>query len=145
MSRQIKVSNTTHEKLNILKNVNRTGSFDGTIQMLMQGCVSELDVISRDQTAFEITYEGYGNIDEDKKTYQIFSENTREISFNELRKAEIGTTYEPELSNHMYYSYDIAQVVYTEKDFVVIKVTTFIELPWIYEEQHIRLLGVNLL
>ena len=145
MSRQIKVSNTTHEKLGILKDANRTGSFDGTIQMLMQGCVNELDIIEREQTALTLIYEGYGNINNNTKTYEVFDETTREVSFNELRKAEIGSTYEPELSNHMYYSYDIAQVVYTEKDFLVIKITTFTELPWMYDKISVRLVGVNLL
>ena len=145
MSRQIKVSNTTHEKLGILKDANRTGSFDGTIQMLMQGCVNELDIIEREQTALTLTYEGYGNVDESSKTYQILADNTTDISFNTLRKAEIGDSYEPELDNHMYYSYDIAQVVYTEKDFLVIKITTYTELPWVYEEKSVRLVGVNLL
>ena len=145
MSRQIKVSDTTHERLNIIKGVNKMGSFDATIFWMMQGCVDELDVIKRVQTAVTLIYDGYGNVDESKKKYEVFQTNTRDISFNELKKSDVGDMFQPELDNHMYYSYDIAQVVYTEKDFVVLKITTYTELPWIYEEMDINLIGVHLL
>ena len=144
--RQIKVSDTTHEKLQLIKEVNRTGSFDGAIFMMMQGCVDELNIIQRVQTALTLEYEGYGNVDEGSKTYEIFDTASRDITFSELRKAEVGDTYEPPVSNHMYYHYTIATVVYTEKDFVAVKLTTYEELPWYYHDMTThRLIGVNLL
>ena len=139
------MSNTTHEKLGIIKDANGTGSFDTAIRMMIQGCVNELDVIEREQIALTLTYEGYGNVDESSKKYEVFDFSELNVTFSQLRKAEIDTMYQPELGNHVYYSYDIAQVVYTEKDFLVIKITTYVDLPWVYEEKYVRLVGVNLL
>jgi len=146
MVRQIKVSDTTHEKLQLIKEVNRTGSFDGAIFMMMQGCVDELNIIQREQTALTLTYEGYGNINEEEKTYEVFDTQSIDIHFSDLRKAEIGDIYEPPLGDHIHYQYTVATVVYTEKDFVALKLTTFEELPWYYHDMTThRLIGVNLL
>ena len=148
MVRQIKVSDTTHEKLQLVKKVNKTGSFDGAIHWMMNygGCINELGVIQRQQTALTLEYEGYGNVNEENKTYEVFDSTERVITFSELKKADVGDTYEPPTSNHMYYSYTIATVVYTEKDFVALKLTTFTELPWYWQDMTTtRLIGVNLL
>lgn len=145
MVRMIKVADSTHEKLDLIKKTNRLGSFDGTIQWLIQGNVSELNVINREQVAFTLTYEGYGNVDPKTRTYEVFDEASVSITFKELKNADIGDIYEPPTGSNMYYSYSIAQVIYTEKDFVALKVTTYTYLEWLLDDTQVQLLGVNLL
>ena len=141
----IKVADSTHEKLNLIKKTNKLGSFDGTIQWLIQGNVNELNVINREQTAFTLTYEGYGNVDNTNRKYEIFDETSLEITYKMLKNAEIGDIYEPPVSNHTYYSYSIAQVIYTESDFVALKITTYTYLEWLLDDTAVSLIGVNLL
>lgn len=144
MSRQIKVCDSTHEKLHHIKKVNKTGSLDGAIIHMMQGAVDELDVIQREQTAVTLSYEGYGNLNPAKRTYEIFEQKTRDITFKELRNADIGDIYEAPVGNCMNYTYDIATVVYTDEDIVVLKIKTITELEWTAQADEIRLIGVTL-
>lgn len=144
MVRTIKIADSTHDKLTLIKKANRLGSFDGTIQWLIQGNVNELNVINREQIAFTLTYEGYGNVDMKTKSYEVFEETELNVTYKELKKAEIGDIYEPEISNNMYYSYSIAQVIYTESDFVALKITTYTYLEWLPDDTRIELIGVNL-
>lgn len=144
MVRMIKVADSTHEKLEMVKKTNRLGSFDGTIQWLLQGNVNELNVINREQVAFTLTYEGYGNVDMNTRTYEVFDEVELDVTFKELKKAEIGDIYEPETGNNIYYSYSIAQVIYTEENFVALKVTTYTYLEWLPDQTTVELIGVNL-
>lgn len=144
MGRQIKVCDSTHQKLHHIKKVNKTGSLDGAIIHMMQGAVDELDVIQREQTAVTLSYWGYGNLDNSKRSYEIFEELTLDITFKQLRDAEVGDVYEAPLGNHMNYTYDIATVVYTDEDIVVLKIKTITELPWTAMADEIKLIGVTL-
>lgn len=144
MSRQIKVSNTTHERLNLIKKANRTGSLDGAIIHMMQGAVDDLNVIQREQTALTLSYEGYGNVDHPNRTYDVFEQKTIDITYRQLRNAEIGDVYEAPLGNHMHYTYDIATVVYIDEDITILKIKTLTELPWVFQDTVIRLVGVTL-
>ena len=145
MPKQIKVADSTHEKLHLIKKVNRTGSLDGAIIHMMQGAVDELNVIKREQVALTLEYEGYGNIDEYDRKFEVFDSCSRDVTFKELKNSDVGDMFEAPLKNHMYYSYDIATVVYTDDELVVVKLTTITELPWVFNNTEIRLLGVNLL
>lgn len=144
MAKQIKVADSTHEKLHLIKKVNRTGSLDGAIIHMMQGAVNDLNVIQREQTAVTLTYEGYGNVDHPNRTYEVFEEKSVDITFRQLRNADVGDVFEAPLGNHMHYTYDIATVVYTDEDMVVLKIKTLTELPWIFHDTVIRLIGVTL-
>jgi len=144
MSRQIKVSDSTHEKLHIVKKANRTGSLDGAIIHMMQGCIDEQNIIKREQVAFTLEYEGYRNTNSKNKSYEVMNHSEREVTFRQLRKAEVGDIIEPELGNEMYYSYEIATVVYTDEEFVALKITNYVELPWLWDYEDVRFLGVHL-
>lgn len=144
MPKQIKVCDSTHQKLHHIKKVNRTGSLDGAIIHMMQGAVDELDVIQREQTAVTLTYEGYGNVNHPDRTYEVFEEKTVDITYRQLRNADVGEVYEAPSGDHMNYSYDIATVVYIDEDIVVLKIKTLIELPWVFQDTVIRLVGVTL-
>ena len=144
MTRQIKVSDSTHKKLEIVKRTNRTGSFDGAIIHMLEGCTDELDVIKRNQTALTLTYEGYDNSDVKTKTYDVVTEYELDITYKQLRKADVGDIFEPQTSDEMYYSYSIATVVYTDEDFVALKITTYTELEWYWDGVDVRLIGVYL-
>ena len=144
MARQIKVSDSTHANLHKIKEANRTGSFDGAIRQMMEGCTTELDVIKRDQTALTLHYEGYKILDNKTKSYESIHNHELIITFNQLRKAEVGDILEPETEPDEYYSYNIATVVYTDNDFVALKITTYTELPWYWDGIDVRLVGVHL-
>ena len=107
--------------------------------------MNELNVINREQTAFTLTYEGYGNVDNTNRKYEIFDETSLEVTYKMLKNAEISDIYEPPVSNHTYYSYSIAQVIYTESDFVALKITTYTYLEWLLDDTAVSLIGVNLL
>ena len=145
MPKQIKVSNSTHEKLHLIKKVNKTGSLDGAIIHMMQGAVDELNVIKREQKALTLIYEGYGDIDEDNRTCKVYETKSLDLSYKTLRNADVGDIYEAPLGNYMNYSYDIATVVYIDEDIVVLKIKTLTELPWVIHDTSIKLIGVNLL
>jgi len=144
MSRQIKVSDSTHENLHAIKKANKTGSLDGAIRQMMEGCTTDLNVIKRNQTALTLNYEGYKIIDEKKKAYESIHNTELEITYPQLRKAEIGDIFEPETHPDEYYSYNIALVVYTDSEFVALKITTYKELPWLWDYKDIELIGVQL-
>lgn len=145
MPKQIKVSDSTHEKLHLIKKVNRTGSLDGAIIHMMQGAVDELNVIQREQTALTLIYEGYGDIDEDNRKYNIYETKSLDLTYKTLKNSEVGDIYEAPMSNYTNYSYDIATIVYIDEDIVVLKIKTLTELPWVFNDTSIRLVGVNLL
>ena len=67
-----------------------------------------------------------------------------DITFRQLKNADVGDVYEAPLGNHMYYTYDIATVVYIDEDIVVLKIKTLTELPWVFQDTVIRLVGVTL-
>ena len=144
MTRQIKVSDTVHENLNIVKKVNKCGSFDDTIRQMMQGCTTELQVIKRQQSALTLYYEGYINQDAENKTFDIVNSSELDITYAQLRKADVGDIFEPPLSDDEYYSYEIAQVVYTDSELVVLKITTYTEMEWYWDGLDIRMVGVQL-
>lgn len=144
MARQIKVSNSTHENLHAIKKANKTGSLDGAIRQMMEGCTTDLNVIKRNQTALTLNYEGYKIIDEKKKAYESIHNTELVITYPQLRKAEIGDIFEPETYPDEYYSYNIALVVYTDSEFVALKITTYKELPWLWDYKDIELIGVQL-
>ena len=144
MPKQIKVCDSTHQKLHLIKKVNKTGSLDGAIIHMMQGAVDDLNVIQREQTAVTLSYEGYGNVNHPDRTYEVFEEKSVDITFRQLKNADVGDVYEAPLGNHMYYTYDIATVVYIDEDIVVLKIKTMTELPWVFQDTVIRLVGVTL-
>lgn len=145
MPKQIKVSDSTHMKLHQIKDANKTGSLDGAIIHMMQGAVNEMNIIQREQTAVTLEYEGYGNIDEDNRNFEVFETLTKDITFKTLRTAEVGDLYESPLGNYSYNSSEIATVVYADEDLVVLKIKTITELPWIFQDREIiRLIGVTL-
>lgn len=144
MTRQIKVSDTVHENLNIVKKANKCGSFDDAIRQMMQGCTTEMDVIKRKQNALTLHYEGYINQNAKNKTFDIVNSSELDITYNQLRKADVGDIFEPPLSADEYYSYEIAQVVYTDSELVVLKITTYTEMEWYWDGLDIRMVGVQL-
>jgi len=145
MPKQIKVSDSTHRKLHLIKDANKTGSLDGAIIHMMQGAVNEMNIIQREQTVITLEYEGYGNVDESNQNFEVFETLTKEITFKTLRKAEVGDIYESPLGNHIWNSSEIATVVYADEDLVVLKIKTITELPWIFKDREIiRLVGVTL-
>ena len=144
MVKQIKVCDSTHEKLHLIKKMNHPGSLDGATIHMMQGAVDDLNVIQREQRALTLSYEGYGNINPQNRTYEVFERKTLDITFKQLKEANVDDVFEAPLGNHMYYTYDIATVVYTDEDIVVLKIKTLTELEWIFHDTVIRLVGVVL-
>lgn len=144
MSRYIKVSDSTHENLGIIKDANKTHSYDGAIRQMMDGCTTELDIIIREQVALTLKYEGYKIIDMKNQETKPINVAESTITFQQLRKADIGDIFEPPVAPDEYYSYNIATVVYTDNNFVALKVTTFKELPWLWDYTEIKLIGVYL-
>ena len=144
MPKQIKVSDSTHRKLHLIKEVNRTGSLDGAIIHMMQGAVNELNVIQREQTALTLEYNGYTNVNEDDRTYEVNEYKSKDITFKELKTADIGDIYDAPLGAEVYNTCEIATVVYTDEDIVVLKIKTITELPWVFHNTTIRLVGVTL-
>ena len=144
MPKQIKVSDSTHRKLHLIKETNRTGSLDGAIIHMMQGAVDELNVIQREQTALTLEYNGYGNVDEYNRTYEVFNYKSTDITFKQLKNSDVGDLFEAPLGNEIYNTCEIATVVYIDEDIVVLKIKTITELPWVFHNINIRLIGVTL-
>lgn len=144
MAKQIKVADSTHEKLHIIKKANRTGSLDGAIIHMMQGCVDEMNIIKREQVALTLTYQGFEDMDRETKTYTISTENTLDLTYKTLRNAEVGNVYAPRIGSEVYYSYDIATVVYADDEFVALKIKTLTHLEWCWDMEDMRFIGVHL-
>ena len=135
----IQVTKDLKEQLGKIKDANNYKSYQEAIEQLIEGNVSakEYEVIHRDPIA--LTLECV-ELDETGNGYLY---DKKEISYQELKNAQNGDIFAPQLSETEFFMFQNATVVYMDNSFVLLKIHEVLKTPNEYKSFN-ELLGVDL-
>ncbi len=135
----IQVTKDLKEQLGKIKEANNYNSYQEAIEQLIKDNVSvkEYEVIHREPIALTLKCIEL----DDRGSGYLY--NQKEISYHELKKADIGDIFSPKLCETEYYIFKKATVIYKDNSFVLLKTYEVLKTPEEYGSFN-ELIGVDL-